>query len=265
VGAIISGFMWAFLIAAAAMLIVSVAFLVFGFALQELAKGMTALATVDWTGLMASFPVILGLAAALFPLGLVGALLAVPLLMLSATFMVLGPAIQTLATGLISLTTVDWASLETVPGMLMRLAGGLALFALAGLLFLNPIMLIGMLLMIGTLYAISVVLIPLAESLEMGGAGLDSMASGVLKLSDSLSKLDFEKLEQLKKFSQAMSLAAATGGLMNAMAAISDAMSKSKNESGESGGGTKTVIVQLKMPNGRVLEEHIIKDIDKAT
>lgn len=129
-------------------------------------------------------------------------------------------------------------------------------------------MLLGMMLMVGTLTAISIVLIPLAEALEMGGNGLNTMASGVLKLTESLGKLDFEKLEQLKEFSQSMALASLAGGAMSAMVSVVEAIGKigsgGKGEGG-SGGGTKTVVIQLKMPNGRVIEEHIVKDIDKAS
>jgi hypothetical protein len=93
------------------------------------------------------------------------------------------------------------------------------------------------------------------------------MASGVLKLTDSLQKLDFEKLDKLKEFSSEMSKASSGTAMVSAM----EKLSKVLGSSGTGGSGTNNkrsenpIIIQLKMPNGRILEEHIVKDIDKAT
>jgi hypothetical protein len=135
-------------------------------------------------------------------------------------------------------------------------------------MFINPITMIGMMLMIGTLMAISLVLVPLSLALEMGGKGLNTMAAGVMKLSDSLQKLDFEKLDKLKDFSSEMADAASGGAVAEAMGKLAEAMGKvgiNNSGTGTSGGGTKNIVVQLKMPNGRVIEQMVVEDIDKVS
>jgi hypothetical protein len=184
---------------------------------------------------------------------------ATSLAMVGASFMVL-------SSGLKGLAEVDWSTFSGIGPALMGVAGGLAVFALAGLLFVNPIMLLGMALMISTLLAISLVLIPLSLALEMGGKGLDSMASGVMKLSDSLSKLDLAKLEELREFSGAMSLAALAGGAMTAMVAVIDAIGRmtgsGEKEKTTTSGEGRPIVVQL-VANGRVLQEVMVKDTQK--
>lgn len=165
-----------------------------------------------------------------------------------------------------SLTMEKVAVMYTMAPALFLLSSGLAAFAAAGILFTNPVVLAGMLLMNGVLASTAIVMAPLAEALSLGGKGIDSMAEGVVKLTDSLAKLDFEKLQQLKEFSQSMALASLASGAMSAMVAVVDAIGKiGGGKENKESGGTKTVVIQLKMPNGRVIEEHIIKDIDKAT
>lgn len=194
--------------------------------------------------------------------------MAAGMLIISAALYVFGMSLIPLATGLTALAAINWGAFSGIVPALLGVSLGLTAFALAGLLFANPIMMLGMLLMIGALSAISVVLIPLATALDLGGKGLDSMATGVMKLSDSLSKLDFEKLGQLKEFSQAMAVASIAGGAMAAMVSVIEAIGKvagGGDKGGAGAGGTRNIVVQLKMPNGRILEEHIVKDIDKAS
>jgi hypothetical protein len=252
------------------MLIVGAALIPFAFAAQMMSE-------VDWMNVLIGIVILTAVVIGLMLLGammtgpqLIGLIIGIAILVAVAlSLLLVGAAFMVLAAGLNALATVEWAAFSGIGPALAQVAGGLALFALAGLLFVNPIMMLGMMLMIGTLLAISLVLIPLALALEMGGKGLDSMASGVMKLSDSLSKLDFEKLGQLKEFSQSMALASLAGGAMSAMVAVVEAIGKmgggggAKGEGG--GGGTKTLVVQLKMPSGRVLEEHIIRDLEKVS
>jgi hypothetical protein len=164
------------------------------------------------------------------------------------------------------LSIVNWAALEGIGPALAKMAGGLSLFALAGLVFLNPVMLLGMMMMVNVLSSVASVLIPLSEALSVGGDGMDKMASGVMRLSDSLEKLDLEKLEKVKEISNAMAAAAAAGGAMDAISKLVETINKSNSKEQEGGkGNSRPIIIQLKMPNGRIIEEHIIKDIDKVS
>ena len=255
----------------------SLALFIVGAALIPFVYALTLLQGIKWETLAMAAVGMLILVGALAVVGAimmsgVGAVAilagAFALVLIAAALAIAAVGLLIFAVAMQELAKVDWAAFSGIGGALAEVAGGLALFALAGLLFLNPIMLLGMMLMIGTLAAIAIVLVPLALALEMGGKGLDSMASGVLKLTESLGKLDFEKLEQLKEFSQSMALASLAGGAMSAMVSVVEAIGKigggGKGENG-GGGGTKTVVIQLKMPNGRIIEEHIVKDIDKAS
>jgi hypothetical protein len=99
----------------------------------------------------------------------------------------------------------------------------------------------------------------------MGSKGLDGMASGVLKLSDSLMKLDFEKLDKLKEFSSDMADAASGSAIVEAMDKLATAMGAvggKKGEGGSSSGDGRPIVVQL-VANGRVLQEVMVKDVQK--
>ncbi len=246
-----------------------------GAALIPFALAAALFSGIEWETLIKAGVALLGLVGILSLVGLiVGSGTGVPLLMGALALIAISAALAIAAVGLMAfgiamqeLSKVDWASFDGIGSALAKVAGGLALFALAGLLFANPITLIGMMLMIGTLAAISVVLIPLAEALSLGGEGMNSMASGVMKLTDSLQKLDFEKLDKLKEFSTEMSKASSGTAMINAMEKLSKTLGSSGV--GGQGGNVKRsenpIIIQLKMPNGRILEEHIVKDIEKST
>ena len=64
-----------------------------------------------------------------------------------------------------------------------------------------------------------------------------------------------------------MADASGSGDIVNAMEKLATAMGKvgGAGGTGTSGGGTKTLVVQLKMPNGRILEEIILSDIEKVS
>ena len=255
---------------AAAIAIVSVSLGVFA-----LAVGLFS--GIGWSTLLMAGVSLLGLVGILALVGLivgtgagVGILLgALALVAISAALAVAAAGLIVFASGMQSLSTVDWSSFTGVGAALTSVAIGLAAFALAGLMFMNPLMLIGMMLMVGTLAAISIVLIPLAEALDIGGKGLDSMAAGALKLTESLGKIDFEKLNQIKEFAQSMTLASLAGGAMSSMVAVIEALGKvtgGGDKNGNSAGTeSRPIIIQLKLPNGREIERVIINDIDKAS
>ena len=251
----------------------ALAMFLIGASLIPFAVAATLFSGIEWGTLLKAGAAILGLVVILAIVGaIVGTGTGMGILLGAVALIAISVALAVTAGGLLlfglamqELASVDWGSFDGVGLSLAKLAGGLALFSLAGLMFLNPVMLIGMMLMISTLSAVSSILIPLSQALDLGGKGLDLMASGVLKLSDSLSKLDFAKLQELKGFSQAMASASFGGQAQSAVAALVDAIGKLGSEKSTSGNGTKTLVVQLKMPNGRIIQEEIIKDIDKVS
>lgn len=249
--------------------------MIVGAALAVVGIALTLFAQVSWETLAMAGVALLGLVAVMALIGVmmmgpmgVGMLAgAFALLIIAGSLALTAIALIIFAKGMEALAKIDWAALSGVGPALMSMVGPLMLFALAGMAFANPITMLGMLLMVGVLASVALVLIPLAMALEMGAKGLDSMASGVMKLSDSLQKLDFEKLDKLKEFSSEMADAASGSAIVEAMDKLASAMGAvgGKGGGGTSGGGTKTLVVQLKMPNGRILEEHIIKDLDSVS
>ena len=237
-----------------------------GLAIIPFAIAAKLMTDTDWGSVLIAigiiFLVILGLMALGFlfmnPMLLGALILGVTILVgIAVSLLLIGVAFMALAAGLNSLAKVDWTTFSGIGPALLSLVWPLMAFSLAGLMFSNPITLMGMLMMIGTLAAISIVLAPLAAALDMGSKGLDGMAQGVLKLSDSLAKLDFEKLEKLKEFSENMVDAASGGSVAEAMGKLAEAMGNVGG--GKSGGGeeNKTIIVQLMLPNGGVLQQVI--------
>ena len=248
--------------------LVSIAFIGFAF-------GMSLLQGISWETLgMAA----LGMLMLVGTLALVGVMMmgpmfaallwgAVALILVSASLALAAVGLLIFGEAMSILSTVKWDSFSNMGAALLGLVGPLMAFSIAGMMFANPFTMIGMLSMIGVLGMIAMVLMPLAQSLDMGSRGLDGMASGVMKLSDSLQKLDFEKLDKLKEFSSEMADAASGSAIVDAMDKLATAMGAvgGKGGGGTSGGGTKTLVVQLKMPNGRVLEQSILDDIDKVS
>jgi hypothetical protein len=140
---------------------------------------------------------------------------------------------------------------------------GLIGFGFAGLMFLNPIMLLGMLLMIGNLGMLALVMTPLATALSTGADGHDRFADGLAKLQAAANSLDLEKLESLKDLSIGMATAGAGGGMGAELSQIAEAIVKLSGGSGEGGkgGGTQKIQVDLKL-NGRDLQSIIVDDTE---
>ena len=252
---------------ALAMLIIGVALVPFAFA-AKIMTDVNWLSVLAGIGILMLVVVLMGLIGSIVS-GPVGALIltgALVLLAVAGILLLAAVAFVGMAIAFTMLTKVEWSKLAAAGPALMSFLPAVAAFALAGLMFTNPLVMIGMMLMLGVLVAMSLVLIPLSLALVGGATALEGMANSVEKLNDSLGKLDFDKLEDLKEISQGFATASANGGgkLASALEKLADSIGGG-GKSGKGGGGTKTLIVQLKMPNGRVLEEHIIDDIDKAT
>ena len=89
------------------------------------------------------------------------------------------------------------------------------------------------------------------------------MATSVEKLNQSLGKLDFEKLENLKEISQGFANASVGGGaLASALEKFSASMGGGKDSGGK--GGDRKIIIDLKM-NGRQMQQIIVDDMEKVS
>lgn len=161
--------------------------------------------------------------------------------------------LKALGTAISELGMVDPGNLSALGQALGSLGTGLMAFGFSALLFLNPIMLLGMMMMVWILDELAQVMTPLANALSLGSESLNGFAEGLEKLSAAADALSDEKLEKLQKISEAMAAASASGNIASVMAAVSGA----GGEGG--GGGVRKIEVDVKL-NGRELQNYIVKD-----
>jgi hypothetical protein len=239
-----------------AMALVGVALIPFAFAAQMLTG-------VDWLSVLAGIGI---LALVVIGLMALGAMLTGPqilfLLIGVGTLIMVGAALLIAAAGLLlaaeafqALGTIDWGAFSGMGDALLSVVPGLLAFSLASMMFMNPLAILGIMMMAWTLGGLVAVMAPLAESLTMGADSLDRFASGLEKLSAAADKLSLEKLEALKELSESMAGASAGGAAMAAMANMVGSGGKSEGGDGE----VRKIEVNVKM-NGRELQNYIVKD-----
>ena len=247
----------ALLMGALALVVVGIALMAFGASMLIFAMASEKMQGLDF-GWLLSLGLNLMLAMPMLMLGGFLGAIAAPLLLLSA----LGIAAIS-AAGLLA-SQVDWSVFATMGDALLAVIPGLIGFGFAGLMFFNPLLMLGMLMMIGALAGLAMVMVPLADSLGPAADGLDRMADGLERLMAAAGSLDLEKLEMLRNLSWSMAIGAIGGGLMgDAIGKIAEALAKltKMGEGGGKGGGTQKIQVDLKL-NGRDLQSIIIDDTE---
>lgn len=249
----------------------SAAIAIVGVALGVFAIALGLFATISWGTLAVAGVAIIGLVGTLAligwmmmgPMGLGLVAGAFALVLVAASLAIAAIGLILFAKGMKELSTIDWAAFSGMGGALLSIIPALIGFSLAGLMFLNPFTMLGMLLMISSLSVLAAVMVPLGQSLNLAGDGINKMATGVAKLSEAVKNLDFDKLGQLKEISESLAGASGSSAMAEALAKFAQAL----------GGGGKTgaattaqqpIIVQLKLPNGRILEEVRVNDLNKA-
>jgi len=228
------------------LLVFSAAIMVFATASQMM-QGISFdwLGDLGWNLLVASPGLLLG--------GLALMVAAPALILGSLGLMALGVAAQ-------ALSGIDWTTFSGIGPALSSLSLGLIAFSLAGLVFANPITLLGMLLMIGNLGMLAAIMAPLSLSLNSGADGLERFSDGLTKLQAAANSLDFERLEALKELSVGMA-SGSGGGIGGEIQKIAEALAALTNNSGGNGkgGGNKKIEIDLKL-NGRRVQEILIDD-----
>lgn len=247
----------------------AIALILVGASLIPFAIAAQIMTGVDWLSVLAGVGVL-----ALVVLGLMGlgALLMGPqilfLLLGVATLIMVGAALLIASVGLLAagvafqkLAEVNWEGISGMGSALMSSVPGLIAFSLASMMFLNPLTLLGMFAMIGTLGTLALVMIPLGASLVMAADGMDRFADGLTKLQAAANSLDLEKLEMLKDLSWSMAMAGMLGGGMgDQIQKIAEALAAlTKTSGGGGGGGTKKIEINLKL-NGRDMQSIIVDD-----
>jgi hypothetical protein len=248
------------LIGALGLVAVGIALMAFGASLMVFAGAATAMQGMEF-GWLGDLGWNLLLAAPGLLLGGLALMLAAPALMLGSL------GLMGIAVAATTVSAVDWTAFAKMGDALLGVVPGLIGFGFAGLMFLNPILLLGMLMMIGTLSGLAAVMAPLGELLPAAADGLDRMAEGLERLMSATSSLDLEKLEMLRNLSWSMAIGAIGGGLMgDSINKIAEALTKlSKAGEGGSGkGGTQKIQIDLKL-NGRDLQSIIVDDTSIVT
>lgn len=245
----------AILLGAAAMIVIAGAVLVFAVALNTMVPAAEALSSIGFSWLF-DLGMALLMASPGLLLGGLALLVATPGLIMGSVGLMAFAQAATL------LNEIDWTAFASIGDALLGLVPGLLGFSLAGLMFANPITLLGMLMMIGNLGMLATIITPLAESLNTGADGLDRFASGLEKLQAAANSLDFERLEALKDLSMSLAVGSSGGGMGDELAKIAEAIVKiSGNSGGGTGGGNRKIEIDLKL-NGRQIKEMIIDDTE---
>ena len=252
---------------ALAMVLVGASLIPFAFAAQMLTD-------VDWMSVLAGIGIM-----ALVVLGLMGlgALLMGPqilfLLVGVATLIAVGASLLIASIGLLAageafekLSGINWDGFSGMGTALLSIIPGLLAFSLASMMFLNPLTILGIIAMTGTLGALAMVMVPLASSLDLGANGLDRFANGLEKLQKAANNLDFEKLESLRDLSTSLAVGSVGGGVMgDTVDKIAEAILKLSSTGGGGGkGGTQKIQIDLKL-NGRDLQQIIVDDTSIVT
>jgi hypothetical protein len=149
---------------------------------------------------------------------------------------------------------VDWAVIAGMGDALSQAAGGLFLFSLSAMMFANPFVFLGMMIMVVAIAALAAVMVPLALSLQLGASSLTNFAIGLERLSAAADTLSDEKLTKLQKISETMAKASAAGNVAGAMASNAEGAG-----GGGGAGGVRKIEVDVKL-NGRELQSFIVKD-----
>lgn len=243
----------AILAGAAAMVVIGAAVLVFAHALNVMTPAAESLSKIGFSWLFDMGMALLGAAPGLLAGG-AALLIATPGLLIGSL------ALYNFAGIANSISSVDWDSFSKMGSALMSVIPGLIGFSIAGLMFANPITMLGMILMMGTLASLASVISPLSTSLNEGSDGLDKFAVGLEKLQKAANNLDLQKLEALKDLSFSMAVASIGGGIFgDQIKKIAEALAKLTGTTSKEGGGTKKIEINLKL-SGRDLQTLIIDD-----
>jgi len=98
-----------------------------------------------------------------------------------------------------------------------------------------------------------------SQGMVIADKAMSSFAASVEKLKDALAELSMDKLEKLKEISKQFAEATANTTVTSALADFANALRGGGGAAG-AGGTQKPIVVQLTLPNGRVLSETIIRD-----
>lgn len=228
-------------IAGIALLIGAVTMAAAGQLLMTALEPLGAIAEADWSGLV-SFAAAMGE----FGIGLIWSGIS---LLAGAYFLFLAAPMMAIAAPLlVGLTSADWSGLTDLAAGLGVLGPALLSFAVAGLAFFNPFVLLGVGLMLGAISQLKGDMGSLAPNLQLGADGLERMAAGVGQLEAAVANMNMEKLQQLAEIM-------AEGGAE---------MGKFVAEINKAEDRKVTHVVQLQI-DGKDLQEIILKDNKHTT
>ena len=238
----------------------SLAMLLVGASIIPFAYAAQMLTGIDWMSVLAGIGVLSLVVLGLMGLGMLAGPVGVGILI------AVGAALAIAASGLLlsaaafqELGAIDWGAFSEMGAALMSVVPGMLGFSLAAMAFANPVSLLGIMFMAGTLGGLVAVMTPLADSLTLGADSLDRFAAGLEKLSAAADKLSLEKLEKLKELSDSMANASAGGAIASAMANMANAVSGGGNGGNKENNEPRKLEIAIKL-NGRDVNATIIKD-----
>lgn len=240
----------------------ALAMLLVGASLVPFAYAAQMMGDIDWGNVLAGVGVLGLVMVGLIAIGAIALSVGWMILAGAGVLALAGVAMMVASQGLlmsadafVALGAIDWGAFSAMGGALMSVVPGMLGFAFASLAFANPLTIIGLMMMAGVLSGLSMVMTPLAISLDSGATSLDRFASGLDKLGAAADRLNLDKLEQLKELSAVLSNSAA----MASVASNSSSNGPSTGSKSNSGGDVRKIEVDVKI-NGRDLQSFIVKD-----
>ncbi len=241
-----------------AMFIIGAAMVPFAFALQMMSD-------VKWPAVIAS---LVFMAASIGMVFAIGALLAGPqaillaigigvILAIGGMMVLMAVSLMIAAVAFERLANVNWDGISAMGGALLSAAPGIAAFGLASLVFANPLVLLGMMAMAGSILMMGHALDPLATNLERAAEAMSKFADSMKELKATLGQIDTKKLEEMQKIADAMSTSSSANSLNALAAALSSAVS---GGSGGASGDVRKIEIKLIGENGREIKHKILKD-----
>lgn len=245
----------------------SLAMLLVGASIIPFAYAAQMLTGIDWMSVLAGIGVLSLVVLGLMGLGMLMAGPQILFLLVGVGILIaVGAALAIAASGLLlsaaafqELGAIDWGAFSEMGAALMSVVPGMLGFSLAAMAFANPVSLLGIMFMAGTLGGLVAVMTPLADSLTLGADSLDRFAAGLEKLSAAADKLSLEKLEKLKELSDSMANASAGGAIASAMANMANAVSGGGNGGNKENNEPRKLEIAIKL-NGRDVQSQIVKD-----
>jgi len=245
------------------LIMLALAMAIIGVALIPFAYAAGMLTEVDWGSVLIAVVILMAIIIILAIIGniiqgfiVAFAIAVIALIAVGFGLLLFAYSMLVLSEALTKLAAIPWSDFGKIVGAIFILIPALAALALAGLMFVNPITLFGIIMMIGMMGLLAAVMIPLGDSFEKAGSGMEKFVDNIQKLKSALNEIDLDKLEELSEYADMFSNASTSNGLASAVAELKASLDTAAS-SGGGGDGEKVLHadITLRIPSGEVLFE----------